>query len=136
MIWTITFELEAGEYQYKYFLNDGWDGGEWTGDPNRVVTVVDADVVVDDIWGYNNVPTNLLSNLHVYPNPFSENITVDNAEMVTRVVITNLIGQVVMDMPMNGSQQTIETGNLNKGVYLITFMANNGERVVRKMVKQ
>jgi len=136
MIWTMTIELEAGEYQYKYFLNDGWDGGEWTGDPNRVVTIVDADVVVDDIWGFTNAPTNLLSNLHVYPNPFSNFISVVNAEMVTRVVVTNIIGQVVMDMPMNGSQQTIETGNLNKGVYLITFMANNGERVVRKMVKQ
>jgi hypothetical protein len=76
----------------------------------------------------------LLSNLHVYPNPFSDFINVANAEMVTRVVITNLIGQVVMDMPMNGEK--INTSNLNKGVYLITFMANNGERVVRKMVKQ
>jgi len=136
MIWTITFELEAGEYQYKYFLNDGWDGGEWTGDPNRTVEVTE-DMVVNDIWAYTNVPTSLLSNLHVYPNPFSNFITVANAEMVTRVVITNLIGQVVMDINLTGTDKTtILTGNLIRGIYLIVFQAENGEKVIRKMVKE
>jgi uncharacterized repeat protein (TIGR02543 family) len=138
MIWTITFELEAGTYAYKYFLNDGWDGGEWDGQPDRMVEVVDADVVVDDIWGVKpNVPTNLLSNLHVYPNPFSNFITVANAEMVTRVVITNLIGQVVMDVNLTGSDKTtLLTGNLIRGIYLIVFQTENGEKVIRKMVKE
>jgi hypothetical protein len=79
----------------------------------------------------------LLSNLHVYPNPFSDFINVANAEMVTRVVITNLIGQVVMDVKLTGSDKTtLLTGNLVRGIYLIVFQAENGEKVIRKMVKE
>jgi hypothetical protein len=221
LIYTTTLELEAGTYMYKYFLNAGWAGGEWDGDPNRVVTVVDADVVVNDIFGdtglstealitdfgfdegqdnvvidgftimvhvavgtditeltptmtisdgatidyvfptvmdfteaqefvvtaedgettntytvyvrFTSVEENVLSNLNVYPNPFSNEISVKNAEGVNRVIITNLIGQVVMDMPLNS--ETINTSNLSKGVYIVIFQGNNGERVVRKMVK-
>ncbi|MBW6499566.1 MAG: T9SS type A sorting domain-containing protein, partial [Bacteroidales bacterium] len=50
MIWTKTFSLESGEYEYKYFLNAGWDNGEWTGDPNRTVSVED-DMTVYNAWG-------------------------------------------------------------------------------------
>lgn len=52
-IYTLTLELEAGDYAYKYFLvaNDtpSWDNGEWPGDPNRVVTVT-GDMVVNDLF--------------------------------------------------------------------------------------
>ncbi len=49
-IFTQTLQLEEGEYDYKYFLNEGWSGGEWPGDPNRTITVTD-DLTVDDDWG-------------------------------------------------------------------------------------
>jgi hypothetical protein len=136
MIWTKTLELEAGTYAYKFFLNAGWDNGEWTGDPNREA-VVEADVTFDDIFGWKtNAAIDVLSNLNVYPNPFTNEIFVENAENVSRVVITNVIGQVVVDMPVNSTSKTINTTNLNNGVYLVTFQANNGERLVRKMIKQ
>ena len=221
LIYTATLQLEAGTYLYKYFLNETWANGEWDGDPNRVIVVVDEDVVTNDTYAvipfsdeafiltfgfdegeddvtidgftimvhvavgtdvteltptmtisdgatidyvhptvmdftdaqefevtaengitkntytvyvrFTSVEENLLSNLNVYPNPFSNEIFVRNAEGVNRVIITNLIGQVVMDMPLNS--ETINTSNLSKGVYLVIFQGNNGERVVRKMVK-
>jgi uncharacterized repeat protein (TIGR02543 family) len=49
-IFTRTLQLEEGEYQYKYFLNDGWSGGEWPGDPNRVIAVME-DMTINDVWG-------------------------------------------------------------------------------------
>lgn len=55
MIWTKNFYLEEGEYQYKYFLNEGWDGGEWGTTVNRQLTLSD-DTVVDDLWGYLDYP--------------------------------------------------------------------------------
>ncbi|TVQ91130.1 MAG: hypothetical protein EA393_05025, partial [Bacteroidetes bacterium] len=55
MIWTKTFLLEEGDYEYKYFLNDGWDGGEWAWEPNREITVA-GDMVVNDLWGYLEFP--------------------------------------------------------------------------------
>ena len=49
-IFTRTLQLESGEYQYKYFLNEGWSGGEWAGDPNRVIAVME-DMTLNDVWG-------------------------------------------------------------------------------------
>jgi hypothetical protein len=134
-IWTKTMQIEAGTYEYKYFRNAGWDGGEWAGGDNRVV-VVTNNMTVNDTWGPDAVDTESISNVQAYPNPFSNQLTISNAERVTRVVITNIIGQVVMDIPFSSSQSTIETGNLNNGIYLITFQTNTGERVVRKMIKK
>jgi len=222
LIYTATLNLEAGEYQYKYFRNETWAHGEWDGDPNRVV-VVEGDMEVNDVFGYIPDPVshdafitefsfdegqedvtidgftiivrvavgtditsltpsitisekatidyeyptamnftdsqqfvvtaedgettntytvfvrtvgveeNLLANLSVYPNPFGNQISVRNAEGVNRVIITNLIGQVVMDTPL--TSETINTSKLSNGVYMVIFQGRNGERVVRKMVK-
>ena len=49
-VFTKTLELEAGTYEYKYFLNGGWDGGEWAGDPNREI-VLTEDLTLEDAWG-------------------------------------------------------------------------------------
>jgi len=223
LIYTATLNLEAGEYQYKYFRNETWAHGEWDGDPNRVV-VVEGDMEVNDVFGYipdpvnhdafitefsfdegqddvtidgftiivhvaegtditsltpsitisekatidyeyptamdftesqqfvvtaedgettntytvavwfTGVEENLLANLSVYPNPFGNQISVRNAEGVNRVIITNLIGQVVMDTPL--TSETINTSKLSNGVYMVIFQGRNGERVVRKMVNK
>lgn len=42
--------LLPGEYQYKYFLNAGWDGGEWGGTDNRTLTL-DQNTIIYNAWG-------------------------------------------------------------------------------------
>ncbi len=52
-VYSITMPLEAGEYDYKYFVvgdEPSWDMGEWAGDPNRSV-LVEEDVTVSEVWG-------------------------------------------------------------------------------------
>ncbi len=50
-----TFQLNPGEYQYKYFRNQGWGGGEWGGNPNRVVYITGA-TVINDYFGHITPP--------------------------------------------------------------------------------
>ncbi|MFA6618327.1 MAG: T9SS type A sorting domain-containing protein [Candidatus Neomarinimicrobiota bacterium] len=57
LIYRKTLELEAGNYQYKYFVGSGWDGGEWAGEPNRQIDVVST-MEVSDIWGQLLPPDN------------------------------------------------------------------------------
>jgi M6 family metalloprotease-like protein/uncharacterized repeat protein (TIGR02543 family) len=79
----------------------------------------------------------LLSNLKVYPNPFRSSITLENAENVSKVLITNLIGQKVKEIKLGGSERiTIPVGELTNGIYMITFQTEGGERIIRKMVKE
>ncbi|MDD4962261.1 MAG: glycogen-binding domain-containing protein, partial [Candidatus Marinimicrobia bacterium] len=47
--WTIGFRVMPGTYEYKFFINNGWERGEWIGEPNRCVTVNDL-TVVNDVW--------------------------------------------------------------------------------------
>lgn len=52
-IYTLTLDLEAGDYAYKYFLagdTPTFDLGEWDGDPNRTVNIT-GDTVLDDFFG-------------------------------------------------------------------------------------
>ena len=49
-VYSITMELLPGEYQYKYFLNQGWSGGEWEGAPDRTFTVEEEDLQLNDVW--------------------------------------------------------------------------------------
>jgi len=51
MTWTKTLFLEEGVYEYKYFLNDGWGGGEWGETINRTI-YIDNDTIIHDIWGH------------------------------------------------------------------------------------
>jgi len=83
------------------------------------------------------VDTDPFANLEVFPNPFSSNITFRNAAGLNRVVISNLIGQKVVDLKFNGENfATIETSSLHNGIYLVAFYSKNGKVEVRKMVKQ
>jgi hypothetical protein len=135
MIWTITYDIEAGTYEYKYFLNNGWDNGEWAGGDNRVV-VVESEVVKNDIWGIPDAAeSNILSNINVYPNPFSSQIIIDNPSIVKRIIVTNILGQVVINSAVKGNG-TISTDGLENGIYLVTIEAINGDRIVRKMIKR
>jgi hypothetical protein len=217
-IWTKTLQLQTGEYQYKYFLNHGWTGGEWDGDPNRVV-IVEGDTEVNDYWpshvwlitfvvtdiGLNpiegaviqifdgssvlegqietdedglaeifvgccehsyivtadgfevfsgsfipccdpiievvlnpsNVVMDILSEIMIFPNPFKSSLTIKNASAIKGVTITNSIGQKMKEVTLDGVEQiTIPTNGLEKGVYILMIEAKNGNRIVRKMVKE
>ncbi|MDR4988338.1 MAG: CotH kinase family protein [Bacteroidales bacterium] len=49
LTYRISFNLDAGEYAYKYFLNPGWADGEWSGPPNRTVHIY-SNTSIYDTW--------------------------------------------------------------------------------------
>ncbi len=70
----------------------------------------------------------------VYPNPFNESINIVNSDKLTRVVISNVAGQRVMDIEYPNKE--IRTANLVSGVYIISMYTENGiaksERIVKR----
>lgn len=116
-IYTVTLSVYIGEIQYKYFLNEGWDGGEWTGDPNRVATIA-ADTTVNNEWGVISAVNdlqNFKSVITAYPNPFSDVIYIkyqlESPQDVT-INIFNTLGQIV---------ETINNVNSSAGKNTIAF---------------
>jgi len=113
IIYTVTLHLEAGGHHYKYFSDaagDGWDGGEWPGDPNRQIIVTD-DMAVDDIWGvYGDPPPNLYSVtfniLDGYHEPLQD-VMISISEYIWKVAESNNNGKIAEGL--NHSQLSDET---------------------------
>jgi hypothetical protein len=50
-IYSVTLTKDpAGDIEYKYFINGGWDNGEWTGGDNRKASISEA-TTLDDVFG-------------------------------------------------------------------------------------
>lgn len=78
-----------------------------------------------------------LDNVNIYPNPFTNTITISDAERFENYSITTITGQTIANAKTDGKQTvTINSSNLPKGVYLLVLSQKNGEAVVRKIVKE
>jgi hypothetical protein len=139
-IYTIILLLYPGDYQYKYFrIIDGvpsWDNGEWTGDPNRTITVVTA-MTVDNIWG--EITTDIVKNssvsFSIYPNPVEDFMKIDNINGADRIEIYNVTGHQVHSLVnITEPSVSISTSGLKKGVYFVSIYAA-GEVQTTKFIK-
>lgn len=118
------------------YLFEGLALGNYTAGVKAVYTTGASELVTIDFSTIQvGVSSETFANFIAYPNPFSNQITISNPAVVSRVVVTNVLGQVVLNVNTNGAAQ-IETGNLSSGIYLVTFQAANGERLVSKMIKK
>lgn len=120
--------VEVGTYNYTVSMTGYTDA---TG----TVTVTDADVNETVSLTRTGIGTNSMSSIMAYPNPFDNQIAISNAEKVKRVVITNIIGQQVITVNLNG-KDWVATSNPPNGIYLITLEDHNGQRTVQKMIKR
>lgn len=125
-----TIELGDGTYTFTITAS-GFEAATGT------FTIDGEDLNVEVELTTVGLDTDVLSNIEIYPNPFSSSITLNNSSKANRAVITNLIGQKVMNIQLSGSERvTINTERLTKGIYLIQIYSENGERVIRKMIKE
>jgi hypothetical protein len=72
---------------------------------------------------------------NVYPNPFDGFVTVDNADKLSRIIVTNVAGQRVKDIVSPNTN--IDLGDLRSGIYLMTLITKDDvvaktERLVKK----
>jgi len=134
-IYSISLTLKNADYNYKYFVVTdsvpSWDGGEWTGDPNRTVTVDTATEAVTVTWGLIlGIPSVVTPTFSAYPNPVSDHLTIDNLENANRIEVYNLIGQKVKEVnEIYGSKVNIQTGDLSNGIYVISVYGENNSAV-------
>ncbi|MCK4662077.1 MAG: T9SS type A sorting domain-containing protein [Bacteroidales bacterium] len=134
-IYTITLTMESGVYEYKYFMNAGWNGGEWQGDPNRQFTV-SADMILNDIGSWNKIDELNISNLSMYPNPVNDVLNISNIFNVDRIVVSNILGQKVKTFNNVSADIEINTSELEKGVYIITFIDKYNNTSAKRFIKE
>ncbi len=133
LVYARTFQLEAGDYQYKYFsdlIGQGWQGNEWIGDPNRLVTVTE-DMEVNNIFGYGDdevstkpKPESFVLNL--YPNPARERLTLETNTEIREVRMVDMLGQVVYTAKPMGTQHQINVQGFKNGIYFVQILTSDG----------
>lgn len=125
-----TIELVNGNYSFSVSFN------EYQAYTSNF-TVNNANLSVPVVLFHVGIIDGTLTSVALYPNPFSNVITISNATLLSRVVVTNLIGQRVLEVQLNQSSNgKIETESLPAGVYLIKLYSTSGEESVRKMIKR
>lgn len=136
-IFTRTLELEAGTYAYKYFMNAGWDNGEWAGNPDREV-VVTGNMTVDDVFGNINNPVEVpvvdAGELLVYPNPARNVLNIASDQMIREVRIIDLLGQVVYASDVQGQRHEVNVGAFRNGIYFVQILTPKGLNTQRVQI--
>ncbi|MDN5350277.1 MAG: hypothetical protein PWQ54_1673, partial [Bacteroidales bacterium] len=67
-----------------------------------------------------------LNNTRVYPNPATNNVVIESAQM-NRITVMNAVGQVVIDRGIEGKQRhDLNTSTYEAGVYMIRIETTEG----------
>jgi hypothetical protein len=119
---TITMELAAGSYQYKYFNGPSWDNGEWAGDPNRIIEVTGEMEVLNwfgSLTDPTNVPVVSDISLNLYPNPARTTLNIVAGERIIEVRMIDMLGQIVYSENIEGNSHQINVAGLKNGIYFV-----------------
>jgi hypothetical protein len=69
--------------------------------------------------------------ISIYPNPATNNVTIDGADNIEGVLITNIVGQVVQ--VENNTDNNISVAGLDAGIYFVNIEVN-GQVVTKKLI--
>jgi len=103
---------------------------------NYSLSLEGAPTTTASITSPTGIPEEPEGIVKVYPNPFNQEINIENADKVNRIIIYNIIGNVVMDKKVPSSPRHVIETDLPLGVYLFTFITNDGEKISKRMVKR
>jgi len=97
-------------------------------------------VIIDDIKFYDSFTDNSeiaynINNALFYPNPFSGSLNVSNLVNAKQILVSNMLGQILMSIPITKNEININTNNLDKGIYLISIIDCNNSTITKRVVK-
>jgi hypothetical protein len=92
-----------------------------------------------DVPGPTSIENNSYSAFNVYPNPNNGilNISLTNKSVKQTIEIKNIIGQTVYSkIAGNSSTATINLSDINKGIYTVSLINENGTISTKKIIIQ
>ncbi|MFO7978945.1 MAG: T9SS type A sorting domain-containing protein [Bacteroidales bacterium] len=140
MVYTTTMTLEQGTYEYKYFLNAGWDGGEWNAGDNRTL-VLDETKTLEDVFGDSTneslpVQEIELTEVNLFPNPARDQMNIVSDQMISEIRVFDMLGQVVFTAQPESQQMVMNVSNLKAGVYLVQINTPKGTTTHRIQIQK
>ena len=94
---------------------------------------------VDNISFNTNVIDGLevtpANSINMYPNPVKDQMQILSEIKIAKVVLSNLLGQTIQTIAVNGSVANLDLSQVPAGNYLVTIKDVNGDLSTRKIVK-
>ncbi len=145
---SFTFEVVGGSDIDSYEWNFGNGNTSTQENPTHIYTEADVQqefevsVIITNDCGSDTLYTTVIvaagtnikglqlsaDALKLYPNPATHSVTLKNESnyKMKQVIITNVLGQQVMAIPVNNNTQTIDVSILNSGLYNVSIMFEEG----------
>ncbi|MDC6470870.1 T9SS type A sorting domain-containing protein, partial [Flavobacteriales bacterium] len=130
--------ITGGTGPFNYFWSNGNTSNTITPISNGLYSLFinDANGCVSNTAIYNFIfnTTRVISNikdiLNIYPNPNNGQFIITNSEPINEIFITDLQGKsVYTNENLNVNSLDIELHNLEKGMYLVNILTNNGMNI-------
>ena len=118
---------ESGMYYYQVTAVYVEGDEECESAPANSYADPDVDYVAVNITA---IGENGVEGMMVYPNPTMGDLNI-NAEAMTRITITNALGQVMYDQAVDTDSQIIDMAQYEAGVYMVRITTENGVAVER-----
>ena len=126
---------------YGYIIYNGWvdSNGTTATDGTTGSTPMVRMNMNPDVPGPTSIEDNSYSAFNVYPNPNNGilNISLTNTSDKQTIEIKNIIGQTVYSqIAGNSSTTTINLSDINKGIYTVSLINENGTSSTKKIIIQ
>lgn len=91
----------------------------------------------DDIAFLNalSIPTFNNSKVKIYPNPISNQMTIESNNEIQKVSIYNFLGQEVINCQPTSKNVTIQTNGIESGIYIAKSIMIDGTESILKFIK-
>lgn len=103
----------------------------------QTITVTDTLIINNNMIGFD--PVAYQNTIKVFPNPTNDNLTVDFGSNYTTMVgytfeITNSLGQVVYNTPINQQQTTVDISAWTTGIYYVHLIDTQGNTLDTRQI--
>ena len=75
-------------------------------------------------------------NINSYPNPVSNEIYIDNVPVPTTYRMMSIVGATMRQGTLREGNNTLSLGSLPTGIYLLEMIDDEGNKTVKKIIKQ
>lgn len=126
----LKFMISDGKTEVDMSLDFVFENNKIFGDMQNPVVLNAKNLSTDNLF-FNNVV--------LYPNPFSNSITIDSSnqiEKVLKIEVYSSIGVLVKKVVAVNEKTIIDTSNLSIGFYMIKVTTVSGKSTIKKMAKK
>ena len=100
----------------------------------------DYDSIPDDCYSIGDISNikeyNISSGVRLYPNPATDELTVDNGQIYMKeMYVYDVVGKEVKHLKSSNTKITVSVGDLCPGVYMVKVLSEDGI-AMKKFVKE